>query len=88
MRTRDCFFDALGKRFFLALGLLLRRRLVSGHVIVDGALLSLAEVEDGSSILAVDEKQRAFVFGALLFCFGFPVLPLMEQVFCMAVRLP
>src|SRR5216684_4489196 len=60
--------DALGKCFFLALGLLLRRRLVAGHVIVDGALLRLAEVEDCSSTLAVDEDSGLRV-GAFPFSF-------------------
>jgi len=49
----------LYKRFPLTLGLpaaagvLLRRRLVAGHAIVNVALLGLAEIEDAASTLAV-----------------------------------
>jgi len=50
------FLDALGKCFFLALGLLLPRWLVAGHAIVNVAFLSLAEIEDAASTLAINEN--------------------------------
>src|SRR5947207_2983314 len=78
------FLDALGKSFFLALRLLLRRRLVAGHTIVNVALLGLADIENVASTLAVDENG-GFRVWALPFCFGFPVLALEEDVFGMAV---
>jgi hypothetical protein len=50
------FLDALGKGFLLPLGLLLRRWLVAGHAVVNGAFLGLAEIEDTASALA-DGRQ-------------------------------
>jgi hypothetical protein len=66
--------DALGKRFLLAFGLLLRRRLIARHTVVNGAFLGLAEIQDAASTLAVNENG-GFRVGALPFCFGLPVLP-------------
>src|SRR5207253_5586762 len=79
------FLDALGKGFLLSLGLLLRRRLVAGHAIVNFAFLGLAEIEDAASALAVNENG-GFRVGALPFCFGLPVLPFKKHVLGMAVR--
>ena len=79
--------DAFGKRFLLALGLLLRRRLVARDAIVNVAFQGLAEIEDAASAIAINENG-GFRIGALPFCFGFPVLPFREHVFCMSVCLP
>src|SRR5712692_9958966 len=79
--------DALGKGFLLALGLLLRCRLIASHAIVNLAFLGPANIKDASSILAVNENC-GFRVGALPFCFGFPVLPFKEHVFGTAVCLP
>src|SRR5207248_3177367 len=81
------FLDALGKCFLLALGFLLRRRLVSGHVIVNVAFLGLAKIEDAASTLAVDENSGLSV-GAFSFCLGLPVLAFKEHIFGVAVCLP
>src|SRR5204862_1054133 len=48
--------DTLGESFFLALGLLLRRRLVAGHAVVNVAFLGLAKIENAASTLAVNEN--------------------------------
>src|SRR5205807_5349758 len=69
------------------LGLLLRRRLVAGHAIMNGAFFRLAEIEDAASTLAVNENG-GFRVGAFPFCFGLPVLPFKEHVFGVAVCLP
>ena len=79
--------DALGKCFFLALGLLLRRRLVARHAVVNFAFLGLAEIENAASALAVNE-DGGFCVGTFPFCFGSAVLPFKEHVFGVAVRLP
>ena len=79
--------DALGESFFLALGLLLRRRLVTGHAIVNVAFLGLAKIKDAASTLAVNENG-GFRVGALPFCFGLTVLPFKEHIFGVAVCLP
>jgi len=50
------FLDALGKRFLLPLSLLLWRRLVAGHAIVNIAFLGLAEIEDAASAFTVNEN--------------------------------
>jgi len=65
--------DAFGKRLFLSLCLLLRGRLVSGHVVVNGALIVWAEVENGSSTLAVDENS-GLRGGTLLITLPSPVI--------------
>src|SRR6266478_4513002 len=57
--------NPLGKRLLLALRLLLRRRLVAGHAIVNVAFFSLAEIEDAASTFAVNENSGLRV-GALL----------------------
>ena len=62
---------ALAKTFLLALGSLLRRRLIAGHTIVNVAFFGLAKIEDAASTFAVDENSGPRV-GALPFCFGFP----------------
>src|SRR5258708_33728353 len=79
--------DALGKGFLLPLGLLLWRRLVAGHAIVNVAFFGLAEIEDAASTLAVNENS-GFRVWALPFCLGLPVLPFKEHVLSMAVPLP
>ena len=62
----------LCKRFPLTLGkpaaagLLLRRRLVAGHVVMNVALLGLAKIEDAATTLAVNENG-GFRVGALPF---------------------
>src|SRR5437879_8744654 len=81
------FLDALGKGFLLSLGLLLRRRLIAGHAIVNFAFLGLAEIKDAASALAVNENG-GFGVGALPFCLGLPVAPFKEHVFGVAVCLP
>jgi hypothetical protein len=58
---------------FLSLCLLLRGRLVSGHVVVNGALIVWAEVENGSSTLAVDENS-GLRGGTLLITLPSPVI--------------
>ena len=57
------FLDALGKCFLLSLGLLLRRRLVAGHAIVNFAFLGLAKIEDATSTLAVNDDGSLGVLG-------------------------
>jgi len=57
------FLDALGKRFLLALRLLLPRRLVAGHAIVNFAFLGLAKIEDATSTLAVNDDGSLGVLG-------------------------
>src|SRR5205814_8170945 len=69
------------------LSFLLRRRLVTGHVVVNVAFLGLAEIEDAASALAVNENG-GFGVGALPFCLGLPVVPFKEHVFGVAVCLP
>src|SRR5690349_16061051 len=81
------FLDALGKGFLFSLGLLLRRRLVAGHAIVNVAFLGVAEIENAASALAVNENG-GFRVGAFSFCLGPAVLPFIEHVFCVAVCLP
>src|SRR5207249_10044018 len=81
------FLDAFGERLFLALGLLLRRRLVAGHAIVNVAFVGLAEIENAASTLAVNENS-GFRVGAFPSCFGSAVLPFKEHVFGVAVCLP
>jgi len=54
---------------------------------VNVTVFGLAKIEDAASTLAVNENC-GFRVGALLLCFGLPVLPFKEHVFGMAVRLP
>lgn len=56
--------NALRKRFLPPLGLLLRRRLVAGYAVVNVAFLSLAEIKNAASTLAVNENS-GFGIGAL-----------------------
>ncbi len=65
---------ALGKRFLLALGLLLWRRLVAGDAVMNVAFLGLAKIEDAASALAVN-KNGGFGVGALRFCSGLKAWP-------------
>jgi len=69
------------------LGLLLRRRLVAGHAIVNFAFFGLAKVEDAASTLPVNE-YGGFRVEALPFCFGLPILTFKEHVFGETVCLP
>src|SRR5204862_6994703 len=70
-----------------SVGLLLWRRLVACHAVVNVAFLDLAKIEDAASALAVNENG-GFGVGALPFCLGLPVLPFKEHVFGVAVCLP
>jgi hypothetical protein len=63
--------NPLGKCLLLALGLLLRRRLVAGNAVMNVAFFGLAEIEDAASALAVNENGDFGVGAPFAFAFRY-----------------